>query len=219
MKPPFPIFVDLNGRPCVVIGGGEVAARKVRSLRDAGARVTVIAPEASAAMQKLLDDPAVRLEARAYRPGDLADSALAFAATDDSATNASVYAEATQLGILINVVDDPAQCSFLVPSKVERGPVTIAISTQGASPALARHLRERLEVAVPPAYGELAALLGRLRPEVKAAHATPEQRARLWDAVVESDDVLNLLEQGKTVEAERETRRLLGLPPEEGGEV
>jgi siroheme synthase-like protein len=209
MKPPFPIFVDLEDRPCVVIGGGEVAARKVRSLLDAGARVTVIAPETCPEMRELLDQ--VRLESRTYRRGDLAGSALAFAATDDAATNASVYEEAMELGILVNVVDDPQHCSFLVPSKVERGPILIAISTQGASPALARHLRERLEVAVPPAYGQLAELLGRLRAEVKAAYATPEERARLWDRVLESE-VLSLLVQGKRAEAEQEARRLLGLP-------
>jgi uroporphyrin-III C-methyltransferase/precorrin-2 dehydrogenase/sirohydrochlorin ferrochelatase len=218
MKPPFPIFVDLNDRPCVVIGGGEVAARKVRSLLNAGARVTVVALEASAEMRTLLEDPAVGFEARAYHSGDLAGNALAFAATDDAATNASVYEEAMELGIPVNVADDPQHCSFLVPSKVERGPVTIAISTRGTSPALARHLREKLEAAVPQAYGELAALLGHLRLEVKAAHDAPEERARRWNAVVESD-VLSLLEQGKAAEAEREARRLLGLPPEAEGEA
>ena len=195
-----------------------MAARKLQSLLEAGARVTVIAPELSEAMRALLDHPSVRLAARPYQRGDLSGSALAFAATDDAETNAAVYAEAMELGILVNVVDDPAQCSFIVPSKLPRGPIIIAISTQGASPALARHLRERLEAAIPAAYGELAELLGRLRAEVKAAHATPESRARRWAAVLESD-VLDLLEQGRSAEAEDEARRILGLAPaaREGG--
>jgi siroheme synthase-like protein len=206
----FPIFLDLDGKPCTVIGGGEVAARKARSLLAAGARVRVISPAVSAAMEELRAAGAVEHVARGYRSGDLAGCALAFAATDDAEANAAAYQEATELGILINVVDNPAQCSFIVPSQVGRGPITVAISTGGASPALARRLREEVEQAVPPAYGELAELLGRLREEVKAAVASPRERARRWEAVLESE-VLSLLEQERAAEAEARAREILGL--------
>jgi siroheme synthase-like protein len=210
----FPIFLDLDGKPCTVIGGGEVAARKARSLLAAGARVRVISPELSAAMEELRAAGAVEHAARSYRRGDLEGCALAFAATDDSEANAAAYQEATELGILINVVDDPEQCSFIVPSQVGRGPITVAISTGGASPALARHLREQIERTVPPAYGELAELLGRLREEVKAAVASSRERGRRWEAVLESE-VLSLLEQGKAAAAEARAREILGLSERE----
>ena len=163
-----------------------------------------------AEMEELLTQPSLRHVSRPYQRGDLTGQRLAFAATDEAETNAAVFEEAEALGLLVNVVDDPGSCRFLVPSKLERGPITIAISTAGASPALARHLRERLEEAVPEAYGALAELLGRLRPEVKAAYASGEERARRWKAVLESG-VLELLERGREEEAEREARRILGL--------
>ncbi len=210
----FPIFLSLDGRQCTVIGGGEVAARKARSLLAAGARVRVISPELSVAMEELRAAGEVEHVARGYRRGDLEGSALAFAATDDAEANAAAYQEATELGILINVVDDPEQCSFIVPSQVGRGPITIAISTGGASPALARHLRARIEEAVPAAYGGLAALLGRLRDEVKAVVGSSRERGRRWEAVLESD-VLALLEQGKAAEAEARAREILGLSERE----
>jgi uroporphyrin-III C-methyltransferase / precorrin-2 dehydrogenase / sirohydrochlorin ferrochelatase len=209
--PPFAAFILLEGSPCVVIGGGAVAARKAASLLVAGARVTVIAPEVSAEMAGLVQAGSVQHVGRSYERGDLTGSRLVFAATDDPAVNAAIFQEATELGILVNVVDDPAHCSFIVPAHFERGPVSVAISTGGASPALARHLRERLEEAVPPAYGELADLLGRLRAEVKAGGAAMGERLRRWESVLNSD-VLSLLERGKTQEAEARARELLGLP-------
>lgn len=209
-RPLFPIFLDLAGRPCVVVGGGPVAARKVAALLEAGAEVTVVAPALSPEMASLVEQGAVRHLPRAYRPGDLAGSLLAFAATDDAEVNAAVWAEAGEQGIPLNAVDDPPHCSFIVPSRVERGPIAIAISTRGASPALAAELRRLIEQAVPPAYGELAALLGELRPAVKAA-LPPADRAAAWQRVLDGT-VLDLLAQGRPGEARALARKLLGLP-------
>jgi uroporphyrin-III C-methyltransferase / precorrin-2 dehydrogenase / sirohydrochlorin ferrochelatase len=209
---PFPVFLNLQDRPCTVIGGGEVAARKVRSLLASGAQVSVIAPELSTEMAALQDDPRVHVVPRVYQPGDLRACVLAFAATDDAEVNAAVYRDAMELGLLVNVVDDPPHCSFIVPSQLQRGPITIAVSTGGASPVLARHVRQRVEAAVPPVYGELAELLGRLRAEVKADGASMEERLRRWESVL-SSDVLALLEQGKAGQAEALARELLGLAP------
>jgi len=208
----FPAFIDLRGKLCLVVGGGEVAARKARSLLAAGACVRVIAPEVCDEMSALLRSAGVTHDCREYADGDLAGSVLVFAATDDADVNAAVYREATRRGILVNVVDDPAHCTFIVPSQVVRDGVCIAISTQGQSPALARHLREKIEQAVPPAYGELARLLGRLRDEVKEAVPSGEERASRWEAVLESD-VLSLIERGRAREAEELAREILGLRP------
>jgi uroporphyrin-III C-methyltransferase/precorrin-2 dehydrogenase/sirohydrochlorin ferrochelatase len=209
-RPFFPAFIDLRSKPCAVIGGGEVAARKVRSLLAAGAQVRVIAPEPCSELEALFQQPTISHCRRAYAAGDLDGSALVFAATDDPAVNAAVYRDATALGILVNVVDDPDHCSFIVPSQIVRDGICIAISTQGQSPALARHLREKIEQTVPPAYGELANLLGRLRNEVKAAVPTAEERGRRWEAVLESE-VLSLIEQGRSADAEALARTILGL--------
>jgi siroheme synthase-like protein len=209
-RPYFPAFIDLRGKLCVVVGGGEVAARKVRSLLSAGACVRVVAPEAFGEMSQLAGSGAIAWERRAYARADLDGCALVFAATDDREVNEAVYLDAAERGLLVNVVDDPAHCTFIVPSQVVRDGICIAISTQGQSPALARRLREKIEAAVPSAYGELAALLGRLRDEVKVAAGSGEERARRWEAVLDSE-VLSLIEQRRLTEAEVLARSILGL--------
>jgi hydroxymethylbilane synthase len=206
----FPIFLTLASKRCVVVGGGEVAARKVRALLDSGARVFVIAPQLCAALDPLAQSGQVEHVARSYETGDLEGSALAFGATDDRSVNEGVYTEATRLGVPVNVVDQPHLCSFYVPATLARGPITVAISTQGMSPALARRLRERLEEAVPPEYGDLAALLGSLRAEMKAAFPSGRERGAKWRRVLDGE-VLSLLRSGKPEEALAATRKLLGL--------
>ena len=206
----FPIFLSLTDELCTVVGGGEVAARKVASLLAAGATVRMIAPQLSEAARSLLGQAKLTHLAREYQVGDLRGSTLAFAATDAPRVNAAVYREASQSGIPVNVADNPAQCTFFLPAKLQRGPIAIAISTQGASPALARQLRERIETAVPAAYGRLAQLLGRLRPELAARVTSSEERARRWRQVLDGK-VLALLEAGREHEAEALARRVLGL--------
>jgi hydroxymethylbilane synthase len=208
----FPIYLKLEGRLCVVIGGGQVAARKISALLDSGARVRVVAPEVCAEIRAALSRPGLEHVARGYQRGDLAGATLVFAATDSQAVNAAVSEDAAEQEVLVNVADDPARCSFIMPSRLDIGPVAIAICTQGASPALARHLRLRLEQALGPAHGQLAELLGRLRPEVLSALASPEARKQAWERVLEGS-VLELLERGESEAAEAEARRLLGLQP------
>jgi len=135
----YPVFLDLRGRQVVVIGGGRVATRKVAGLREAGARVRVIAPQVRAGVA------ADRIERRRYRRGDLVGAVLAFAATDARAVNRAVAREARRLGIPVNVADSVEDCTFLAPARLRRGNVQIAVSTGGTSPRLARRLRERLE--------------------------------------------------------------------------
>ena len=135
----YPIFLDVRGRTAVVVGGGKVASRKAAGLAEAGARVRIIAPRVDASLG------AHQIERRRFRAGDLKGAALAFAATDDRAVNHAVALEARRRRIPVNVADSVEECSFLVPARIARGDLQIAISTGGSSPRLARALRKRLE--------------------------------------------------------------------------
>jgi len=162
----FPIFLKLTGRPCTVIGGGNLAESKIESLLTANARVTVIAPEANTRISALAEAGDVTLLAREYKQGDLAGQFLAVAATDNPAVNRAVFAEAEASGVLINSVDDPPFCDFYFPSVVRRGDLQIAISTAGASPALAQRLRKEINELLPLDTGDWLTELGNLRREV-----------------------------------------------------
>jgi precorrin-2 dehydrogenase/sirohydrochlorin ferrochelatase len=141
----YPLFLELAGQPVVVIGAGRVATRKIRTLLDAGARVTVVSPAASAVIRRLAQTRRVRWVRRRYRRGDLRGACLAIAATNDLTVNERVCAEATSHRLLVNCIAPPSAGNFIVPSQVQRGGITIAISTGGASPAFARRLRRDLE--------------------------------------------------------------------------
>jgi precorrin-2 dehydrogenase/sirohydrochlorin ferrochelatase len=195
----YPVFLDLRERLCVVIGGGEVAERKVAALLECGASVRVVAPQVTPALRRWATEGRIEHLARPYRQGDLKDAFLAVAGTDDRTANALVYAEAQALGALVNVVDDPDRCSFVAPAVVRRGEVQIAISTGGESPALARHLRQVMEAAVPTEYAELAKVLGRVRRRLRKDGKTPPPEA--WQEAINSD-LLALLRQGSVAEAE-----------------
>jgi precorrin-2 dehydrogenase/sirohydrochlorin ferrochelatase len=202
----YPALLDLKGRRCVVIGGGDVAERKIYSLVECGAAVVVIAPQISEAIERLARQGALRMSAKPYTAGDLSGASLVIAAGPPE-VNAAVAEEARREGILINVVDDPDRCDFIVPAVVRRGPLLIAISTLGSSPALARRLRELIEAQIGPEYGELANLLGRLRAEVLAV-GNEDERRRIWERILDSR-CLGLLRQGRRDEAEREARRCI----------
>jgi precorrin-2 dehydrogenase/sirohydrochlorin ferrochelatase len=162
----FPIFLKLTGRPCTVIGAGTLAESKIESLLTANARVTVIAPRANARITVLADSGEITLHLREYADGDLAGQFLAVAATDNPAVNRAVFAEAEAAGVLINAVDDPPFCEFYFPSVVRRGDLQIAISTAGASPALAQRLRKEINAILPLDAGDWLSELGNLRREV-----------------------------------------------------
>jgi len=194
-----PIFLDIRGQPCLVVGGGEVAARKSALLLRAGARVTVLAPELSAAFDA--DFAAARIVHRAarFRDEDLDGVAVAIAATSDDAVNRAVAAAARARRIPVNVVDQPALCSFILPSIIERAPLVVAVSSGGASPVLARLLRARLESLIPAGYGRLAALAGAFRDRVKARFKPPERR-RFWERVLQGP-IAELVFSGRDAEA------------------
>ncbi len=164
--PLFPIFLKLTGRPCIVIGAGNLAESKIESMQAANARVSVIAPKASARIVAMAEAGEIAWQQREYATGDLAGNFLVIAATDDAAVNRAVFAEAEDAGILVNAVDDPPFCDFYFPSVVRRGELQIAISTAGASPALAQRLRKEINALLPLDTGDWLAELGNLRREV-----------------------------------------------------
>lgn len=204
----YPVNLDLEDKRCLVVGGGEVAERKVEMLLDFGGRVVVIAPELTPRLESLAADSSVEHVACTYRPGMLKGAFLVIAATDEPEVNHAVAEEARHLGILVNVVDDPDFCSFFVPAVVRRGDLVIAVSTSGRSPSLARRLRERLEEELTPAYGDLADLLGELRDEVKAKYSDPADRTDAYCRILDSE-TLSLLSEGKRDEAIERARKCI----------
>jgi len=181
----FPVFMKLTGRPCVVVGAGNIAESKIQSLLAAEARVTVIAPDAYASVQALAAAGEIVWEQRAYRDGDLDGAFLAVAGTATPEVNRAVYAEARAKDILCNAVDDPPFCDFYFPSVVKRGDLQIAISTAGESPALAMRLRKEINAALPADGGEWLMELGRLRREVLAMEPQSESRKALLHQLAE----------------------------------
>ncbi|MEJ2379925.1 MAG: siroheme synthase CysG [Gammaproteobacteria bacterium] len=179
-----PTFMKVKGRPCLVVGGGEVALRKVRLLCNAGARVTVVAPELDPGLQELLAEGEISHRAGEFRRDDLGECMLVIAATDDEAVNREVSRLAHEQRIPVNVVDSPSLCSFVVPSIIDRSPVQIAVSTGGASPVLARTLRARLETMIPSAYGQLGSLLEQYRGRAKRVFGTTDERRKFWERIL-----------------------------------
>lgn len=141
----YPVFLNLEGKDCVVIGGGKVSLRKVKTLIDCGAKVCVFSPEAVPGLEALAEHGTIVLEKKTYEPDDLVGASLVICATDDTELNAQIAREAKDRGLLVNVVNEPEVGNFIVPSTLRRGKLSIAVSTEGASPALAKKVRENLE--------------------------------------------------------------------------
>jgi uroporphyrin-III C-methyltransferase / precorrin-2 dehydrogenase / sirohydrochlorin ferrochelatase len=194
-----PIFLDIREQPCLVVGGGAAAARKTAQLLRAGARVTVHAPALSAAFDADLDVSRMVHRAAGFSEDAVNDHALVIAATDDDDVNRAVAAAAKARRIPVNVVDQPALCSFIMPSIIDRAPLIVAVSSGGASPILARLLRARLETLIPAGYGRLAALAAEFRDRIKARLA-PAARRRFWERALQGP-IAELVFSGRDAEA------------------
>ncbi|NPV26352.1 MAG: bifunctional precorrin-2 dehydrogenase/sirohydrochlorin ferrochelatase [Firmicutes bacterium] len=192
----YPVYLRLEGQKCVVVGGGQVAARKVASLLECGAAVTVISPHVTPELADLSRRQLITYHQRPYRSGDLDGAFLVISATDDEQVNQQVAHDAQTQKILVNVVDDPTYCSFYVPSVIRRGSLCISISTEGKSPLLARKLREELAARFGPEYGILVDILGEARVEVLERIADPAQRRYIFNQLVELD-LITLIKEGK----------------------
>lgn len=205
----YPInLIGLQNHLTLVIGGGKVAARKVTGLLEAGAQVKVISPAVEPEIADLVRQGRLLWDARPYHPGDLAGAFVVISATDDPEVNQAVWQEAQLMGCLINVCDDPERSNFIAPAVVRRGELVVTVSTGGASPALARHLRETLETCYGPEYAEFVTLLGDLRPEL--LRLFPPGQARQQAAMhLVSSDVLEVLRAQGYAAAHSRARQFL----------
>ena len=196
----FPVFLDLNRRRCLVVGGGEVAAGKVQQLLRSNADILVVAPRVGEEILALEQQGKLTREARAFMPDDVVGCALAIAATADKEVNVRVAEAAKADNVPVNVVDNPALCSFIMPSVVDRDPVQIAVSTGGASPVLARLLRVKLETLIPASYGRLATVVREFRGRVKQRFPEFRQRRRFWENILQGP-VVEMLFAGREAAA------------------
>ena len=178
----YPVMLDLSGRPVLVVGGGEVALRKIEGLLAEGARLTVIAREAIPAVEALERRGAIELRRRSYRRGDAAGFALVLAATDDRAANGQVFQEAREAGAWVNVADDPRRCTFHLPARVKRGALQLAVASAGGAPFVSRRLRQLLERRFGPEWTEWMEAAARYREAVRSAGYSPAGRERRYDA-------------------------------------
>lgn len=194
----YPVFLDVTGRPCMVIGGGPVAERKVGALLEAGASVTVLSPVLTARLEELVAPGRIRHASRQYRPGDLAGYDLAFVATDDAEVNRAVAREGRERGVWVNAADDPAHSDFILPSILRRGELVVAVATGGASPALSRAIREELEAYFTDEYAELARVVAEVRRELRQSGRSPD--AETWRRALDGD-LRRLIGEGRQAEA------------------
>jgi precorrin-2 dehydrogenase/sirohydrochlorin ferrochelatase len=193
--PQYPVLLDLAGRSCLVVGGGPVALGKVRGLLAVDARVTVVATDV---LDELAALEGVTVVARAYEPGDLAGHRLAVTATDDPAVNHQVFLDGEAAGVWVNSADDPANCAFTLPAVVRRGPITLAVSTGGHSPALSKWLRDRLADELGPEYEVLLQLLAERREALRSEGIPTEGLS--WQEALDSG-MLDLVREGRVAEA------------------
>ena len=185
--PLFPIYIKLEGRLCLVVGAGEIAKAKIDALLEAGARITVVAPDAGLEIRALAASDRIVWQQRKYRDSDLQGAFLAIAATSDTVVNNSVFVEARRLGILCNAVDDPPNCDFYFPAVVRRGELQVAISTAGESPAFAQKLRRAFENAFDQHLGDWLGAIGQVRREILASYPASEARKRALHLLASGD--------------------------------
>ena len=206
----YPIYLQVQDQPCVVVGGGKIAEGKVQGLLDAGAQVTVVAPDLTPHLQELVKRSAIGHVARHYHPGDLAGAFVVICATDQAEINHQVWQEACAHGQLVNVVDDTPRCNFIAPAILRKGDLTIAISTAGNAPALAVRLKERLQQEVGPEYERFLELAGQLRDPLSQHVPDFETRKAIWYKLVDSE-ILNLLAQGNEAAAAETISQIAGF--------
>lgn len=205
----YPVLLDLDGKLCVVVGGGRVAERKVRSLLQVGALVKVISPQLTQSLSRLKERGKIIHSQRSYRSGDLPRAFLAIAATDDRRANERVFSQALRQKIPVNVVDDPAHSSFIVPSLVQKGDLLIAISTSAQSPALARALRQKLQKEIGAEYIYLLKLLGAVRKKILSLELGQKRNQVIFRKLA-GKDLLLLIRKNDYTGLENRMKTLLG---------
>jgi precorrin-2 dehydrogenase/sirohydrochlorin ferrochelatase len=209
----YPLFLDITGRKCVVVGGGNVAERKVERLLACGARVEVVGKSLTPLLAAWNGEEKVVHRDSDYEDSCLTDAFLVIGATDDEAVNGRIATDARALEIPVNIVDDPDRCDFILPSIVERGDLSIAVSTGGRSPALAKKLRKELEIVYGPEYAILLEILGRLRGKVIAGGRPSDENRACFDTVV-SSEILDHIRAGRWGDVKDLIRGLTGVEME-----
>ncbi len=208
----YPIMLNLEGRACVIVGGGAVAARKVDRLLSAGAVVKVISPELHPALVALSENRKITVKQEIYEPGMLSNlhPMLVFAATDDVTVNQQVADEARSLGALVNGVDEhSSDRDFMSMATVQRGEITVSVSLGGASPALVAHLQRQIDKVIGEEYSTLSTWMAKARPIVQEGVKTQPERAALWRRVIESS-ILDTLRQGDVATAQQQFDQIIG---------
>jgi siroheme synthase-like protein len=204
----YPLYLEMTDRRCLVIGGGAVAERKIATLLEAGAEVTVISPDVTEAISRWSKNDSIQFHARRYQRGDINGHQLVFVATDDGSVNAQVHQDGKNQGVWVNVADDPEHCDFILPSVLRRGDLTVAVSSGGNSPALARTIREELESYFTQEYEQLAGLAAEARVELrKRSLIAPFE---VWRRAL-SGDVRQLLMRGEVAQAKSHLLKELGV--------
>jgi siroheme synthase-like protein len=204
----YPVMLDLTDRPCLVVGGGAVAERKIAGLVEAGARLTIVSPWLTPALLQLATEAPLRWRPREYTAGDAAGFILAMVATDDVAVNAMVAAECRERGVWVNCADDPVRCDFILPSVFRRGAVTVAVSTGGASPSMARLVREELDALLPDDIAPLAEVVAAVRRALSEGGVLLD--AARWRQALDGE-LRSLAAAGRTSEAQARLRERLGV--------
>lgn len=205
----YPINLDIKNRKCLIVGGGAVGTRKVNTLLECGARVTVVSPEPTPQLTRLASAGSIRLEKRDYRSDDITGMFLVIGATDDESLNHQVSKDAEQAHILCNIADRPEVCNFILPSIVRRGDLVITVSTSGKSPALAKRLRKQLETQFGQEYADFLLLMGAIRKKLLAQAHEPEAHKDLFHKLIESN-ILNLMHAGKKEDVNTLLYKILG---------
>jgi siroheme synthase-like protein len=198
--PYYPIYIDIEDRNVVIVGGGNVCARKAETMMKYGARVTIVSPQFTAEMEQWARDGALAILRKEYEEKDLDGASMVIASTDDQCVNGRVARDCRRRKIPVNVVDVTHLCEFIVPAIVERGSIQIAVSTGGKSPALARTLKEDLKKFVGPEYDEINQVLGTLRKGAKKTLPTDVDRKRFFDGIL-AEGVIEMLREGRRREA------------------
>ena len=204
----YPINLDIKKRKCVVIGGGEVALRKVNSLLHCRAKVVVISPEVHPELQQLAKSKQIQINKRTYQAEVLKDAFLVIGATNDNKINRRIADDAKKRNMLVNIVDVPELCNFQVPASIRRGTLMLTVSTNGKAPALTKYLRKQLEEQFGLEYAEYLELLGEWRKELRKLVLNGKHREQILTAIVESD-ILYLLKRGLRKEAEQRIRQII----------
>ena len=205
----YPVHLDIKNRNCLVVGGGTVGTRKVNTLLECGARVTVVSPDPSPKLKKLASNGTIELTQRSYRPADLKGTFLVIGATDDENLNQQISKDAEKSNTLCNIADRPEVCNFILPSIVRRGDLVITISTSGKSPALAKQLRQKLETQFGQEYAEFLLLMGAIRKKLLSEAHEPEAHKDLFNKLIDSD-LIELMQSDKTEEINSLLYKILG---------